>query len=77
MVMTSCGYAISLFVILAGCEVSRRMPKRKQRKVKAPPKEQLALTKDVGNTKGSKEERARALKMLVDDFDIQGKNRHA
>ena len=53
------------------------MPKRKQRKVKAPPKEQLALTKDVGNTKGSKEERARALKMLVDDFDIQGKNRHA
>lgn len=49
------------------------MPKRKQRKVKAPPKEQLALSKDEHNTKGSKEERARALQMFVDDFDIQGK----
>lgn len=49
------------------------MPKRKQRKVKAPPKDQLALSKDDDNTKGSKEERSRALQLFTDDFDIQGK----
>lgn len=49
------------------------MPKRKQRKVKAPPKDQLALRKDEDNTKGSKEERSRALQLFTDDFDIQGK----
>ena len=62
---------MEIFVILAACE-TQEMPKRKQRKVKAPPKEQLSLSKDEDNTKGSKEERMRALQLFVDDFDIQG-----
>ena len=49
------------------------MPKRKARQVKlAVPEDDLALSKDDTNTKGSKEDRIRALELFGSDFAIQG-----
>ena len=49
------------------------MPKKKARQVKlAVPEDDLSLSKDDKNTKGSKEDRIRALELFSSDFAIQG-----
>ena len=50
------------------------MPKRKAKQVRVVvPVEELALSKDENNTKGSKEDRIRALDLFASDFAIQGR----
>lgn len=51
------------------------MPKRKAKQVRVVvPVEELALSKDENNTKGSKEDRIRALDLFASDFAIQAKS---